>query len=148
MLCGALALFLVGLQLIQAGVSGFSLLLRSFLIHPNPVHTLGLGWLASYVLLDNSPAAQVAMTLLDSSTLSNVQAFTMIVGTRFGAVFVTLLFGLFYYAQGNHSRRGLAVWVLAYLTTFWLALGSLIVGVLLLPSYPSSGVCLPSRVRE
>jgi len=57
----------------------------------------------------------------------------MIVGTRFGAVFVTLLFGLFYYAQGKHSKQSLAIGVLAYLTTFWLVLGSLIVGFLLLP---------------
>jgi len=133
MLCGALALFLVGLQLIQAGVSGFSVRLRSLLIHQNPIHTLGLAWLASYLLLSGSPVAEAAIALFDSGALSKLQTFSIIVGTRFGAVFVTLLFGLFYYAQGERAKRSLAVGVLAYLTTFGLALGTLIIGFLLLP---------------
>jgi sodium-dependent phosphate cotransporter len=133
MLCGALALFLVGLQLIQAGVSGFTLGLGPFLIHQNPVHTLGLAWLASYLLLGGSQVAEATLSLLDSGALSKLQTFSMIVGTRFGAAFVVLLLGLIYCVQGKHLKQSLAAGILAYLTSFWLALGSLIIGFLLLP---------------
>jgi len=71
MLCGALALFLVGLQLIQAGVSSFTLGLKPSLIHRNPVHTMGMAWLASYLLLSGSPVAEAIVTLFDSGPSAN-----------------------------------------------------------------------------
>jgi Na+/phosphate symporter len=133
MVVSALFLFVVALGLMRHGAHSLSFLLKEMLIHQNPIHTLGLGWLASYLLLSGSPVAATALTFFDSGALNEVQTFTMIVGTRFGAIFVTVFFGLLYYWEGTHTKKSLAVGVLAYLTTFWVALGSLLVGLVLLP---------------
>jgi len=133
MVAGALFLFIVALGLMRDGARSLSFLLKELLIYQNPIHTLGLGWLASYLLLSGSPVAATALTFLDSGALNEVQTFTMIVGTRFGAIFVTVFFGLLYYWEGTHTKKSLAVGVLAYLATFWVALGSLLLGLALLP---------------
>lgn len=129
----ALALFIIALELTRGGARSLSFLLKELLRQQNPIHTLGLGWLASYLLLSGSPVAATALTFLDSGALNEVQTFTMIVGTRFGAIFVTVFFGLLYYWEGTHTKKSLAVGVLAYLTTFWVALGCLLLGLVLLP---------------
>jgi len=133
MIVSSLVLFVVALELTRGGAHSLSFLLRELLFFQNPIHTLGLGWLASYLLLSGSPVAATALTFLDSGVLNSVQTFTMVVGTRFGAIFVTVFFGLLYYWEGTHSKKSLAVGVLAYLTTFWVALGSLLLGLVLLP---------------
>lgn len=131
-LLAAFFLFLVAIELMRGGARSLGHLLPQMLLYESTAHTLGLGWLGSYLFLSGSPVAAAALTLLDSGALTSPQAFTMIVGSRFGAIFVTVLFGLLYYWQGTHSQRSLAVGVLAYLTTFWLALGSLLLGLVLL----------------
>jgi Na+/phosphate symporter len=133
MVVGSLLLFIIALGLMRDSARSLSFLLKELLIHQNFIHTLGLGWLASYLLLSGSPVAAAALTFLDSGALNQTQTFTMIVGTRFGAIFVTVFFGLLYYWEGTHTKKSLAVGVLAYLTTFWVALGSLLLGLLLLP---------------
>lgn len=133
MVISSVALFLIALQLIRGSARSPDFILNKLLILQNPIHTLGLGWLASYLALSGSPVAAAALSLLDSGTLSEVQTFTMIVGTRFGAIFVTVFFGLLYYWEGTHTKKSLAVGVLAYLTTFWVALGCLLLGLVLLP---------------
>lgn len=132
MIVGSVIIFLVALQFIRGGASSPDSIFKSLLIEKNPIHTLGLGWMASYLVLSGSPIAAAALALLDSGVLNELQAFTMVVGTRFGAIFVTVFFGLIYYWEGTHSKRSLAVGVLAYLTTFWVALGALIIGLPLL----------------
>jgi solute carrier family 34 (sodium-dependent phosphate cotransporter) len=134
MLLCALVLFVVGLQLIQSGASNLRFLIRDLLIHQNPIHTLGLGWLTSYLVLSGSSVATTSLSLLDSGALSKVQAFTMFVGSRFGAILTTLFLALLYYAQREQTKQGLAVGVLAFLTTFLLAFSSLLIGLLLLPA--------------
>jgi len=133
MVVSALVLFIIALELARGGARSLSFLLKALLREQNPIHTLGLGWLASYLLLSGSPVAATALTFLDSGALNEVQTFTMIVGTRFGAIFVTVFFGLLYYWEGTHTKKSLAVGVLAYLTTFWVALGCLLLGLVLLP---------------
>ncbi|MBI3952300.1 MAG: hypothetical protein HY314_17765 [Acidobacteria bacterium] len=133
MVASALVLFILALELTRGGARSLSFLLKELLIRQNPIHTLGLGWLASYLLLSGSPVAATALTFLDSGALNATQTFTMIVGTRFGAIFVTVFFGLLYYWEGTHTKKSLAVGVLAYLTTFWVALGCLLLGLVLLP---------------
>jgi hypothetical protein len=133
MVVSSLFLFIVALQLIRGGASSPDFILKKLLLLQNPIHTLGLGWLASYLALSGSPVAAAALSLLDSGAINDVQTFTMIVGTRFGAIFVTVFFGLLYYWEGTHTKKSLAVGVLAYLTTFWMALGCLLLGLVLLP---------------
>lgn len=132
MIISSLLLFIIALQLTRGGARSLSALLNEFRVYQNPIRTLGLGWLASYLLLSGSPVAATSLTFLDTGVLNSVETFTMIVGTRFGAIFVTVFFGLLYYWEGTHTKKSLAVGVLAYLTTFWVALGSLLLGLVLL----------------
>ncbi|MCS6805763.1 MAG: hypothetical protein RMM98_09355 [Acidobacteriota bacterium] len=132
MIAASLVLFIVALEFTRGGARSLSFLLKELLIRQNPIHTLGLGWIASYLMLSGSPVAATALTFLDSGALNEVQTFTMVVGTRFGAIFVTVFFGLLYYWEGTHSKKSLAMGVLAYWATFWVALGSLLLGLVLL----------------
>ncbi|HEY5600239.1 MAG TPA: hypothetical protein VIK48_06060 [Candidatus Manganitrophaceae bacterium] len=129
----ALGLFLIGIQTISEGAHGVSHLLEKTFGRPSPVRALGIGWLFAYLMLSGSPVAAAALTFFNSGAIDLFAAFTMIVGSRFGAIFVTLFFGLLYYLQGTHSQKSLAVGVIAYLTTFTIAFGSLLVGLAILP---------------
>ena len=77
----------------------------------NGVSTLGAGWLGAYFVLSGSPVAATAISLFGAGTLTKLQAFTMLSGSRLGASFIVLLTGFLYAvrsrsaaARGNGSR--------------------------------------------
>ncbi|HET6369967.1 MAG TPA: hypothetical protein VFG95_02150, partial [Nitrospiria bacterium] len=140
----ALLFFILGIQTIRAGARGSSQYIASAFHGKSALNTLGIGWLFSYLMLSGSPVAAAALSFFESGVINLHQTYTMLVGTRFGAIFVTLFFGLIYYLQGTHSQRSLAVGVIGYLTTFTMAFGSLLVGLPLL-SWTNFGFGLPSH---
>ena len=62
----------------------------------NGVSTLGAGWLGAYFVLSGSPVAATAISLFGAGTLTKLQAFTMLSGSRLGASFIVLLTGFLY----------------------------------------------------
>ena len=140
----ALLFFILGIQTIRAGARGSSQYIASAFHGKSALNTLGIGWLFSYLMLSGSPVAAAALSFFESGVINLHQTYTMLVGTRFGAIFVTLFFGLIYYLQGTHSQRSLAVGVIGYLTTFTMAFGSLLVGLPLL-SWTNFRFALPSH---
>jgi sodium-dependent phosphate cotransporter len=109
--------FVVALELLKRGAAGYGGQLIGILRVGSPAAALGLGWLLAYVFLSGSPVAALAVSLFAAGTLDAPQTLLMITGSRLGASMVVLVTGVVYWLRGRHSRDGVAVGVLALLTT-------------------------------
>lgn len=109
--------FVMALELLKRGAAGYGGQLVGLLRVGSPAAALGLGWLLAYVFLSGSPVAALAVTLFAAGTLDAPQTLLMITGSRLGASMVVLVTGVVYWLRGRHSRDGVAVGVLALLTT-------------------------------
>ncbi len=99
-----LFLFVTALGLMKAGAQALVPTLEGSIFTDNAWSTLGLGWLGACIVLSGSPVAASALTLLDGGAIDQLQAFTMLTGSRLGAAFVVLVVGAIYAAR----RRGSA----------------------------------------
>lgn len=117
---GALALFVLALELLKAGAGGLKPVL-SGLSADGAAGLLGFGWLGSYLVMSGSPVAAIALSLFGGGTISDIEAFAMINGTRMGASFIVLFVGFLYYATRRRDPDSLYIGVVALLTamTLW-----------------------------
>ncbi len=127
----ALALFVLALELLTSGASGAQSLLARLAAN-GPINLFGFGWLGAYVMLSGSPVAATALTLFSGEAISDLESFAMINGSRFGASFMVLLVGFFYYLRHQRNPDGLYIGVVALLTTFTIYTPSLLVGLVAL----------------
>ncbi len=133
-LAASLLIFILSLKLIQSGVSAIEPFVRDTLSVTNPLNSLGFGWLLAYALLSGSPAAAIAMTFLDDGSITSLEAFTMIAGSRLGAGMFVLLIGGFYVWRGQEVRSSLSIGMLSLLLTASIQIPALAVGYILLES--------------
>jgi Na+/phosphate symporter len=96
------------------------------------LNALGLGWLASYLVMSGSPVAAVSVAFLAAGALDQLSAFAMIVGSRLGASFIVLFIGFMYVLRGHERRAGLTMGLLALVVSASVYLPALLVGGLLL----------------
>ncbi|NNJ09719.1 hypothetical protein EKD04_005215 [Chloroflexales bacterium ZM16-3] len=129
-----LLIFVVSLELLKKGAGSYGRQVVGFLHVGGPAASLGLGWLLAYLFLSGSPVAAVAVSLFAAGTLSSVQTFTMITGSRLGAALIVLITGAVYAARVRQNTDGLAVGVLAMITTAVIYLPALAIGSWLLGS--------------
>lgn len=117
---GALALFVLALELLKSGAGGLKPVL-SGISADGAAGLLGFGWLGSYLVLSGSPVAAIALSLFSGGTISDVETFAMINGTRMGASFIVLFVGFLYYATRRRDPDSLYIGVVALLTamTLW-----------------------------
>ena len=117
---GALALFVLALELLKSGAGGLKPVL-SGLSADGAAGLLGFGWLGSYLVMSGSPVAAIALSLFSGGTISDIEAFAMINGTRMGASFIVLFVGFLYYATRRRDPDSLYIGVVALLTamTLW-----------------------------
>jgi sodium-dependent phosphate cotransporter len=99
----AMFLFILAVQLMKAGAQAVGPQIQGQFPFANGVSTLGAGWLGAYFVLSGSPVAATAISLFGAGTLTKLQAFTMLSGSRLGASFIVLLTG-FLYARRNRDR--------------------------------------------
>lgn len=132
--------FILALQLLKDGAAIYGQSIIAFLNVSNATNALGFGWLLSYVFLSGSPVAAIAVTFFSSETISAVQAFTMITGSRLGASFIVLFVGFIYYLRGHQRSGSISIGVLALLTTAAIYIPALIPGYWLLTSGVMGGV--------
>lgn len=126
--------FVLALQLLKEGAATYGHTVLAFLTVSSSTGALGFGWLLAYVFLSGSPVAAIAVTLFAAETITALQTFTMITGSRLGASFVILCVGLLYYLRGHRHSAGVAIGVLALLTTAAIYLPALAIGYWLLTS--------------
>ncbi|OGO49586.1 MAG: hypothetical protein A2148_11330 [Chloroflexi bacterium RBG_16_68_14] len=128
---GALGLFVLALKLLTSGASGAQSLLER-LAADGPVNIFGFGWLGAYVMLSGSPVAATSLGLFSGGAISDLESFTMINGSRFGASFIVLFVGLLYYLRHRRNPDGLYIGVVALLTTFTIYTPSMAIGLVAL----------------
>ncbi|MGH2746864.1 MAG: hypothetical protein ACRDKB_02920 [Actinomycetota bacterium] len=101
----ALFLFVGALQVMAEGAEGLSVLRGDGALVHNAGSTLGLGWLGALLVLSGSPVAASAMALVKADTLTEIEGFTMLTGSRLGAAFVVLLVAVIYALKGGAGGR-------------------------------------------
>lgn len=110
-----LLLFVLAIEWMKDGSAGLEWLVRGHLEVTNVADCMGLGWLMAYLVLSGSPAAAASVALLAADTLSPLQAFTMIAGSRMGASLIVLLVGFIYALRGHERWTALTAGVLSLL---------------------------------
>lgn len=130
----ALFLFVGALQLMKTGAGGLDVLQNRGLLVRNAGSTLGLGWVGALFVLSGSPIAATSLTLVAANSITEIQGFTMLTGSRLGAAFVVLVVAVVYALRsGKGGRlRPVATAVTALSTTALIYVPSMLLGVLLL----------------
>jgi sodium-dependent phosphate cotransporter len=98
----AMFLFILAIQIMKAGAAAIGPDIQGQFPFANGISTLGFGWLGAYFVLSGSPVAATAISLFGAGTLTKLQTFTMLSGSRLGASFIVLLTG-FLYALRNRN---------------------------------------------
>ena len=129
-----LFLFVLALQVMKAGAKGLGGLVVDNLGVDTPVSALGFGWVFAYVVMSGSPVAAIALTFFSTGVIDDLQTFTMIAGSRFGASFVVLLLGFLYTLRGKAKGQSLEMGVLSLLTTYAIYGIAVPIGLLMLES--------------
>ena len=101
----ALFLFVGALQLMKTGASALDVLNNQGFLVRNAGSTLGLGWLGALFVLSGSPMAATSLTLVEAGSISEIQGFTMLTGSRLGAAFVVLVVAVIYALRGGPGQR-------------------------------------------
>ncbi len=126
-------LFILALQLLKEGAGGIKPILDAASAR-GPLNLLGFGWLGAYAVMSGSPVAAITLSLFASQTVSDIEAFAMLNGSRLGASFIVLFVGFLQYAFRRRSADGLFIGAVALLTAFTLWLPVLPLGILALKS--------------
>jgi hypothetical protein len=92
----AMYLFILAVQIMKAGAVALGPSIQGQFPFANGISTLGFGWLGAYFVLSGSPVAATAISLFGAGTLTKLQTFTMLSGSRLGASFIVLLTGFLY----------------------------------------------------
>jgi solute carrier family 34 (sodium-dependent phosphate cotransporter) len=100
----AMFLFILAIQLMKSGAAAVGPQIKGQFPFANGVSTLGSGWLGAYFVLSGSPVAATAISLFGAGTLTKLQTFTMLSGSRLGASFIVMVTG-FLYALRHRDQR-------------------------------------------
>lgn len=131
----SIALFILSIQLMKEGAGMVAPYIKESLHVDNPANSLGFGWLSSYIILSGSPVAAVSLTLYDADVISQLEALTMISGSRLGASFIVLFIGFIYVLRGQERLAGLSMGLLSFIITALLHAPSLGIGYFLLANH-------------
>jgi hypothetical protein len=102
----ALFLFVLAIELMKSGAKAVNANIKGSFPFDNGISTLGFGWMSAYFVLSGSPVAAVALNLFHGGTLTPLQTFTMLSGSRLGASFIVLLTGFLYTVRNRNQNRG------------------------------------------
>lgn len=130
----ALFLFVGALQLMKTGAASLDVLNNRGLLVRNAGSTLGLGWIGALFVLSGSPMAATALTLVEAGSITEIQGFTMLTGSRLGAAFVVLVVAVIYALRGGAGERKapVATAVIALSTTALVYIPGAFIGLALL----------------
>ena len=128
-----LFLFILALQLLKSGAGGLKPILNA-VSADGVVNLFGFGWIGSYGVMSGSPVAAISLSLFSAGTISDVESFAMINGSRLGASFIVLFVGFLQYVMHRRTADGLFIGVVALLVAFTLWLPVLPLGIIALES--------------
>jgi hypothetical protein len=136
-----LFLFILALQLLKSGAGGLKPVLNA-VSADGTVNLLGFGWIGSYGVMSGSPVAAISLSLFSGGTISDVESFAMINGSRLGASFIVLFVGFLQYVMHRRTADGLFIGVVALLVAFTLWLPVLPLGIIALESGWFDGISI------
>jgi hypothetical protein len=96
------------------------------------LNLLGFGWIGSEIVMSGSPVAAISLSLFTGGTISDVESFAMINGSRLGASFIVLFVGFLQYIAHRKTADGLFIGAVALFTAFTLWLPVLPIGIAVL----------------
>lgn len=142
-------LFVFALELLKTGAGGLRPLLNSVSAE-GVLNFLGFGWVGAYAVMSGSPVAAISLSLFAGGTISDIEAFAMINGSRLGASFIVLFVGFLLYAFRRRTADGLYIGVVALLVAITLWLPVLPIGVLVLKAgwFDSVQVSTPGAITS
>lgn len=137
-IAGALLLFVGALQIMKQGAGELSILADGGALVRNAGSTFGLGWIGAMIVLSGSPIAASALSLVAAGSISEMQGFAMLTGSRLGAAFVVLFIGVVYALRGERAKRGkpLGVGITALVATACVYIPAALIGIALLRWHP------------
>ncbi len=140
----ALFLFVGALQVMKTGATELGALQHGGFLVRNAGSTLGLGWLGALLVLSGSPIAASALSLVASDSITEIEGFTMMTGSRLGAAFVVLLVAVIYALRGGEGKRmaPLSTAVMALSTTALIYTPGAVIGYFLLGWEPFRAIDL------
>jgi sodium-dependent phosphate cotransporter len=141
--------FILALEMLKRGAGGLKPVLNS-LSADGVLNLLGFGWAGAYAVMSGSPVAAISLSLFAGGTISDVEAFAMINGSRLGASFIVLFVGFLLYVFRRRSADGLYIGVVALLTAITLWLPVLPLGLVVLESgwFDSIEVSTPGAITS
>lgn len=103
---------------------------------------LGVSWLASYVLLNGSVVAAIAISLFASDLVTAPQLFLMVAGSRLGSAGIVVLVGGFDFLQERRTsfREATALGLLAFVLTISIYLPATALGYVWVGRVPEVGL--------
>ena len=148
----ALFTFVGALQLMKTGAASLDVFKTGGFLVKNAGATLGLGWVGALFVLSGSPVAATALTLVAAGSITEIQGFTMLTGSRLGAAFVVLVVAVMYaFRRGEGERfKPVSTAVMALLTTLILYVPAAILGFFLLraPGFRSLNLSFPGELAD
>ena len=138
----AIFLFILAIQLMKDGAAEVGPTIKGKFPFANGISTLGAGWLGAYFVLSGSPIAATAISLFGAGTLTKLQTFTMLSGSRLGASFIVLLTGFIYAIRNRSRNRGesIGMGVLALSMTAIVYIPGMLIGYALMKTGALSGI--------
>ncbi len=130
----SLFLFVLGILLLRQGARALAPLVERYLTLTHPLRSFSAGWLAAMAIMSGSPVAAVSLAFLDAHLLTPLSAFTMIMGSRFGASFIVLCIGFVYVLRGRDLLTSLGMGLLSFGVTISLYALGILPGIWLLQS--------------
>ncbi len=128
----SLFLFILAIMLMKEGAKSLAPLVRDVFHVTNPLNSLGFGWLFAYLVMSGSPVAASALTFFDAGVINQLEAFTMITGSRLGASFIVLFIGFIYVLRGRNRSTSLSMGLLSLSVTGSTYVVALFIGILFL----------------
>lgn len=130
--CFSLYLFILAISFMKIGARGIIPLINNFFSVHNGANALGFGWLFAYVIMSGSPVAASALTFFDAGAVNQLEAFSMISGSRLGASFIVLFLGFIYVLKGRNRVTNLSMGLLSLTVTASTYFPGLLLGFVLL----------------
>ncbi len=130
----SLLLFVFGILCMKDGARALAPSIQQHLRLSHPLNSFGIGWLWAMLIMSGSPVAAASLTFLDAELLTPLSAFTMIMGSRFGASFIVLCIGFVYALRGRDLLTSLGMGLLSFGVTISLYLLGIVPGLWLLQS--------------
>lgn len=148
----ALFLFVGALQLMKTGAASMDILQSGGFLVKNAGATLGLGWIGALFVLSGSPVAATSLALVAAESITEIQGYTMLTGSRLGAAFVVLVVAVIYALRGGEGERfkPVSTAVMTLLTTALVYVPAAFLGyaILKLPSFQALNLQFPNEFND